>query len=116
MSACLLIIARDWIEARTIARENDLADAFGALKDHVRVVVRVEALRGWTHGTPALIGRMADWPQDDARLNAFCKVIETARQRGWIRIADDRDVARFANKQHEIAGSTMVFQSGVRVS
>ena len=95
MSACLLIIARDWIEARKIARENGLADANDALAAHVRVVVKVEALRGWTHGTPALVGRMADWP-DEPVLNAFCKVIESARQRGQIRIADDRDVARFA--------------------
>lgn len=94
MTKVLLIIAMDWTEARRMAREHGLCAADGSLKEGVRVAVRPEALRGWSHGTPVLVGRMADWPEGD-HYTRFCQCIEAQRQRGALRVADDKDLARF---------------------
>ena len=86
-SGVLLIIAADFAEAHLLAKANGLQP----LPGNVRTIVKAEALRGWSHGTPAIIGRMADWPEG-AQFNALAKAVEIARQRGHIRIADEADI------------------------
>lgn len=86
-SGVLLIIASGFAEALALAKDNGLQP----LPGNVRTILKAEALRGWSHGTPAIIGRMADWPDGDS-FNALAKAAELARQKGQIRIADEADI------------------------
>lgn len=94
----LLIIAIDFAEARRIAVENGL----WPLPGRVRTIVKPEALRGWSPGTPALVGRMADWPDGD-RVNNYCRAIEHARQGGHVRMATADDIESI--KQERMAAA-----------